>query len=138
MVQLSNMVQDGYPDRGPAIVYEKSEEIFQSAAQMLSELIGDMTKSVQIHHDPDWQQFPEAGESLRQASGEEHCFALATVADHKTWAIGAAPGWKTRESAVKLALCVAIAVGTGGDMYDALKESYPAFHRMLSVMATQS
>jgi len=130
MLNLSNdfLVQEGLPESGPAIVYDKSEEIFQSAGKMLAELIGDLAKSVQIHHDPDWEQFPDAGEALRQTSGDEHCFALATVADYKTWAIGAAPGWKNRETAVKLALCVAIAVGT--DMYDALAESYPEFQRM--------
>jgi len=130
MLQLSNnfLVQESLPDSGPAIVYDKSEAIFNSAANILTDLIGDMAKSVQIHHDPDWQQFPDAGEALKQACGEEHCLALATVADYSTWAIGAAPGWKNRESTVKLALCVAIAVGT--DMYEALVESYPDFQRM--------
>lgn len=128
MLQLSFSEEDGLPDRGPAIVYDKSEEIFQSAANMLSDLLGDMAKSVQIHHDPDKQHFPEAEEALRQASGEEHCLALATVADYRVWAIGAAPGWKNRERAVKLALCVAIAVGT--DMYHTLVKTYPEFRAM--------
>lgn len=124
----SQLAQEGLSVEGPAIVYDKAETIFQSSTNMLSELVGDISTAVTIQHDADWQQFPDLGEALKQASGEEQCIAVAISAEHGKWAVGAASGWKGRESAVKLALCVAIAAGT--ERFESIASQYPEFQAM--------
>merc|ERR1719464_2023218 len=84
--------------------------------------------AVTIVHDADWQQFPEVGEALKQMSGEENCFAVATCPARGRWAIGVASGWKGRECATKLAISLALLADQ--PMRADLARSYPGFQQL--------
>lgn len=127
--QESSLVAQGLPLDGPALVWEKGNEVFSSAAHILGDLVGDITAEVQIVHDADWEQFPEVGQALMKQSGEEQCFAVAYAPQASTWAAGVANGWKGRESAAKLALSLALAAQDGSIMKTICK-NYPEFGQL--------
>jgi len=120
----SALVQQGLPLEGPAAVFEKGIDLFGSSTHLLSDIVGDIATEVTITHDADWEQFPDIGEAIKEATGEEQCFAVATSAG--TWAIGVANGWKGRESAAKLALALALA-SQNPESLGSLARTYPAF-----------
>lgn len=91
------------------MVYEKGPNIFSSAAFVLGDCVGDISTEVEIIHDADWTQYPDIGETIKAATGEDHCFAVAVCASQAKWGLGLASGWKGRESAAKLALAVSLA-----------------------------
>jgi len=104
----SAIVAQGLPNQAPVAVYQKGDDVFGSAAYILGELVGEITEEVQIIHDGDWEQFPEIGQAIKRASREEHCFAVAICPNRGAWGVGAASGWKTRESSSKLGLALAL------------------------------
>lgn len=122
----SALVQQGLPLEGPAAVYEKGVDVFGSSTHILSDIVGDVSTEVTITHDADWEQFPDIGEAIKTATGEEHCFAVATCPGNATWAIGVANGWKGRESAAKVALALALAA-QNPEIMGTLAANYPEF-----------
>lgn len=117
--------QDGLPSEGPCVTHEKQfGEIYRTGHYILEEVLGSVQDNVTFLHDPDWESMPELGEAIKQASGEEHCFCVATVPSRAVWAVGLAGGWKPRETAAKLALSLAL-VAQSGD--SALVRRYPDF-----------
>jgi len=112
----SPLLAQGLPQDAPAVVYVKGDTIFSSSTHILSDIVGNIAAEVQIIHDADWEQYPEIGEVVKAAVGEENCFAVAICASRATWGIGVANGWKGRESAAKLALSLAFASQDPGAM----------------------
>jgi len=108
------IVKGGPPVELPAVSYDKAITIFQSSTGILWEVLAAVggEEDVHFHHDPDWEQFPEVGEALKRANGEEDCFAVVECASLGKWAVGVASGKKGREAAGKLALALACAAGT--------------------------
>lgn len=104
----SRLLDMGFGPEAPTISYDKSLEIFRCAHNMLADLVGDVTSEVMFHHDPDWLEFPEVAAAMRAASAESNCFAVATCPNVRKWAVGIGGAWKTRETAAKLALCMAL------------------------------
>lgn len=124
----SQLVMQGLPSEAPVISFDKAQTIFSSSAHMLSELVGDIKTEVVFTHDTDWDQFPEVAEATKQAGCEENCLTIASCAGAGKWAVGLGSGWKGRESASRLALCVALTAGTP-KMAD-LGRSYPEFRQL--------
>lgn len=120
------LTQQGFPADGAAMVYEKGPNIFSSAAFVLGDCVGDIATEVEIIHDADWTQYPDIGETIKAATGEEHCFAVAVCASQAKWGLGLASGWKGRESAAKLALAVSMA-SDNPQLNGKLTRAYPEF-----------
>jgi len=126
------LVQEGLPETAPAILYDKSQSLFQSAHHVLSEVVEDVGEQVVITHDEDWQQFPGIGEQFKELSREENCFAIACSKEHGKWAAGFHSGKKGRESAAKLALAIAIAAGTEDEAKLIRNKDYPGIKKLFS------
>jgi len=99
----------GMPLEAPAVVHAKGQEVFSYASNMLWDLVGELEGQVEIVDDAEWQQFPEVIQAIREAGAEENCIAVAACSSQAKWGVGMAGGWKHREAAAKVALCVAIA-----------------------------
>jgi len=126
----STLVLNGLPKDGPAIKYEKGKTIFESSTHILREILGDITTQTQLIHDADWEQFPEIGPILKQATGEEDCFGVAYCPQRGVWGIGIATGWKPRENSCRLALALALAK-QDPSVASALSVNYPEFGKLL-------
>merc|ERR1719188_294134 len=124
------LTQQGFPPDGAAMVYEKGPNIFSSSAFVLGDIVGDISTEVEIVHDADWEQYPDIGQVVQQATGEEHCFAVAVCASQAKWGIGLASGHKGRENAAKLALAVSLASDNPA-VAGKLASSYPEFGAIL-------
>lgn len=122
----SSIVQQGMQPEAPAAVYDKNISAFSCSANILAEIVGDISTEVTITHDADWEHFPEVGAAVKEAAGIEDCFAIASAPSFGTWAIGVASGWKGRESAAKLSLSLALAAQNMPCM-TSLSYSYPDF-----------
>eukprot|EP00930_Biecheleria_cincta_P029812 TRINITY_DN20689_c0_g1_i1.p1 TRINITY_DN20689_c0_g1~~TRINITY_DN20689_c0_g1_i1.p1 ORF type:complete len:597 (-),score=134.48 TRINITY_DN20689_c0_g1_i1:144-1934(-) len=117
--------QDGLPSEGPCVSHDKQfGDLYRTGHYILEEVLGSVQDNVTFIHDPDWESMPELGDAIKQASGEEQCFCVAMVPSRAVWAVGAAGGWKPRETAAKLALSIAL-VAQSGD--SALVQRYPDF-----------
>jgi len=123
----SKLAEAGFPPDGPAASYDKTfGEAFRTAHHVLAELVGgDVSGSVQFTHDPDWAEFPEVGKALKDSGAEENCFCVATVPAAGKWAVGLANGWKNREAACKLSLCLALA--NDEETFSRICMGYPHF-----------
>lgn len=121
----SPLVQQGMPEDGPAIFFNKEQSVFQSASYILGDLVFE---GAEVEHDPDWKIYPGLGDQFKQATGEENCFAIAKARGR--WGAGFHAGKKGREAAAKLALAVALASGTPKEAE--LCGRYNDFARMLS------
>uniref|UniRef100_A0A7S1EWI5 Uncharacterized protein n=1 Tax=Noctiluca scintillans TaxID=2966 RepID=A0A7S1EWI5_NOCSC len=86
-------------------------ELQQSASLLLRELVED-TSHVTFHHDCSWDSFPSVGAALRSAGGKEESLCVAVCEKFDLWAVGLGSKWKTRQTAAKLSLCVAITLKT--------------------------
>lgn len=124
----SQLVLSGMPPDGPGVCHDKTfADHFRNSHHILQELVGDVRNTVAFHHDPDWTLFPDIGEMIGKAVGEDNCFCVVTCASLGRWALGIGNGWKTRESAGKLALAACIAVGLGMAALGPLSNQYPEF-----------
>jgi hypothetical protein len=124
-----NHCLQGYMPEAPAITFQKelNEEFFSQAAWILNSLTGNAI-GVEVRHDDDWSKFPDIASSLKANNLEEDSFALALCPDLTKWGIGLAGSWKNRESAAKLALCLAIASET--PYLQKTLNDYPCFKQM--------
>jgi len=114
----------GYPDSAPAVVHDKKDPLFSSASFIIGELIEDFATDVELVHDEDWEQFPQLGEALKAAIGEESGFAVAVHSNSGKWGVGAAHGKKGRESSAKVSLAVAMLQDDSAKM-NKLAKTYP-------------
>jgi len=106
----ASLVGEGFPARVPVVPYDKQKKVFQVGHTMLQDLIdADIGEEVTFEHDEELDKFPEVVEALNAATGEAVCFCIAKCAKLSKWAVGTAYGWKSRETAAKLALAIAIA-----------------------------
>mmetsp|Transcript_82330 Transcript_82330/g.233459 ORF Transcript_82330/g.233459 Transcript_82330/m.233459 type:complete len:196 (-) Transcript_82330:47-634(-) len=124
--EASSLTTEGFPPSAAVIAFGGKEfkGFFANAHHILQELIEDM-KQVVFHDDADWKIFPEVAKAVKRAGGEETCYCVATCAIHGLWAVGLADGWKARENAAKMAMAIALTMGT--DMVQALAMRYPEF-----------
>jgi len=122
----AQLVLDGLPAEGPCVYHEKpSADLYSTGAAILRDVLGEEAQAIEFIHDPDWEMFPEMAEAIKQAGGEENCYAVATVPSRGVWGVGVAGGWKPRENACKLALCLAIAAS--GDDRASIFRKFPDF-----------
>eukprot|EP00933_Yihiella_yeosuensis_P005887 TRINITY_DN110495_c0_g1_i1.p1 TRINITY_DN110495_c0_g1~~TRINITY_DN110495_c0_g1_i1.p1 ORF type:complete len:594 (+),score=133.46 TRINITY_DN110495_c0_g1_i1:89-1870(+) len=132
LTEESQLTQQGFPPEAPCMSYEKGDTAFSSATHILGDLVGDISTEVEIHHDPDWENFPEVAAAVKAASGEENCYGVATCPKEGKWAVGIGSGWKSRESSCKLALAYAIAVDKDTQTLDWISKTYPEFGDVLA------
>lgn len=125
--EKSTIPQQGFPNTAPVMVYEKGIDIFSSARNLMSDIAG--SEQIDLTHDDEWTVFPELGQALVQATGEEHCFAIACLPAWGVWGVGCGSGWKGREAAAKAALALAIA-GEDPSMVARAGNHYPEFIRL--------
>eukprot|EP00927_Polykrikos_kofoidii_P049762 TRINITY_DN43776_c0_g1_i1.p1 TRINITY_DN43776_c0_g1~~TRINITY_DN43776_c0_g1_i1.p1 ORF type:complete len:621 (+),score=90.70 TRINITY_DN43776_c0_g1_i1:67-1863(+) len=109
---------------GPAVFHDKTKEIFSSSTYILGDLV-DYTTEVTFTDDPEWKQFPEIGEALTDLGAEENCYLIAVCPSKGKWAVGAAYSWKNRQSAVRIALALALIKDSG--KVDEMFRNYPDF-----------
>ncbi|CAK0834685.1 unnamed protein product [Prorocentrum cordatum] len=109
LAEPSTVTAEGYPPEAPAVMHSKEfGALFNASHAMLTELVGNVAGHVKLTHDPDWTLFPEIARAAKAAGCEETCICIATCPDHSVWAVGLGAGWRTREAAAKVALCVAL------------------------------
>merc|ERR1712232_688782 len=94
-------------------LYEKANDVFQSAHWILSELIEEVKEDVEFTDDPEHDKFPEVDQACKNAGFEQGCYCVAMCPKFMKYGVGLAHGWKDREKAAKLALALTIASGTG-------------------------
>jgi len=92
-----------------AIAHCKNSALQGAAHNLLCDLVGDISSEIQIHDDPGWCIFPEVVAAVKQAGAPEECFCVGVCSKYSTWVVALGGRWKQRESAAKLALCLAIA-----------------------------
>eukprot|EP00435_Cladocopium_sp_Y103_P045254 s2196_g12.t4 len=132
LTQESQLTTQGFPPEAPAIEHDKSMTVFSSAHSVLSEVVGDISSEVEIHHDTEWDIFPEIGEAIQRAGGEELCFSVVTCPNHGKWAVGIAAGKKGREVAGKLALAFALLVDRDPADLENFCKNYAEFRAVLA------
>jgi len=122
----AQFVQQGFPELGPALSYNSAlQGLLSSSQAILRDLAGESADAVVLIHDPSWAEFPEVGEALKQAGGDEECMCIAQSADPALWALGLGNKWKNREQAARLALSLALAAST--DMLANIESVHPDF-----------
>lgn len=103
-------------------------ELSMSASGGLAELLGEeAAREVELIHDADWIIFPEIGEAVKAAGGEEHSMCVAIAPESGIWAVAVAAKKKNRETAAKAALICALAAEVEADVYDAFAAKWEAF-----------
>lgn len=132
LTQESQLTSQGFPPEAPAIAHDKSMTVFRSAHSILCEVVGDISTEVEMHHDTEWDIFPEIGEAIQRAGGEELCFSVVTCPNHGKWAVGIAAGKKGREVAGKLALAFSLLVDREPADLEIFCKNYPEFRAMLA------
>lgn len=120
----SHFVQAGFDADGAAIMYNKKDAIFGKAHDILLQVVGNRS-SIQCEHDEKWAKFPGIGEQFKKETGEENAFAVATSTEHDKWGVGFHYGQQGREESAKLALAIAIALGT--EMENRIGALFPDF-----------
>ena len=126
----SHFVQAGFAGEGPAILYNKRDDILSQAQDILDKA---GCCKVEVEHDEKWEKFPGIGEAFKKDTGEENVFAIATSSEHGKWAAGFHYGRKGRELAAKLALAVAIV--SGSDLENRVGQLFPDFAIILDEAA---
>jgi len=125
----STITELGFAPDAPACTHSKAfQEVYSSAHHVIHSLTDGAP--LEFHHDTDYDVFPEVIDALKRAGVEENCFCVASCPPLGKWAVGLGSGWKTRESAGKLALAVSIA-----EVSTKLEETvgfYPDFGSLLA------
>jgi hypothetical protein len=103
-----SLVASGGPSEVPAIEYDKTVDVFQSASNILSEVIPEFKDSCSFEFDGDWNIYPEVGEAWKVVGKDDTCYMVAQCPEMNKWAVGLAGGTKNAEKAAKLALAVAV------------------------------
>lgn len=108
-VACRTIFQRGFPLEGPAISFVKGNVLLGSGWDILNALD---PISVTIQDDEEWFHFPEIGVAYQKMTAIENHFAVAFSTQFSKWGVGFGNGKKTRESASRLALAVAIISGS--------------------------
>mmetsp|Transcript_27426 Transcript_27426/g.50394 ORF Transcript_27426/g.50394 Transcript_27426/m.50394 type:complete len:658 (-) Transcript_27426:168-2141(-) len=120
----AQLVEQGYPEIAPALMHDPSlQALLSQASGMLADMVADVSEDVTLSDDGDWVTFPEIGEVLKEVGFEEKSLCIAACSSQCRWAVGMAGKWKQRETAAKLALCVALAADHPEE--EKLREQYP-------------
>lgn len=107
--EYTGLAQEKLAHVGPVLVFDKGISVYSYGSGILSSLVLEPKEDVSYTHDNDWSKFPEIYEGLKSKGVKESVYCVAKCPIMGKWAVGIANGWKGRETAAKLALCVAIA-----------------------------
>lgn len=103
-------------------------ELSSNASHLLLELLEndeEAMRQIDYVHDADWEHFPEIGQAVKAAGGEEFGLCLAILAD--VWAVAVASKKKARETAARTAVCLALLTEADDATFGRLKSKWPAF-----------
>lgn len=121
-------MQMGMPELGPAVCHRAEiQPLMSDSANILASLGVEAGEAVTLTDDPDWTIYPEVGDAIKQAGGEENSYCIAECPDRAIWAVGAAAGWKRREQCARLAMALALAANA--EDCTSLGSSHPDFVR---------
>lgn len=105
-----------------------STSLINKSGEILNMLLGEeMAEDIELIHDPEWQDFPEIGQALLDAGGEERSLCLAILPGSSIWAVGVFGKWKVREPTARLAFCVAVAAEADADAFAEVAGTWPEF-----------
>lgn len=125
MLADSSITASGMPPDAPVIAHDKTfQDTFSCAHNILWDFLGDQHEPT-FEHDADCDQFPEVAQAVQQAGCEPNCQVICSAPTLGKWAVGQGGGWKTRETAGKLAL--AVAIGVGHERFEEICQTYPQF-----------
>lgn len=128
----AQFVADGMDENGAAIYFDsRLSTVTCSTSYILSDLVDDVATDVTITHDADWEEFPEVGEALVEAGGEQNAMCVAFCPTAGAWGVGIGGKWQKRENIAKLALCVSLV--DKSEKADAIFQQHPEFADFCSV-----
>lgn len=107
----SQFVQAGFANEGTALLHNNKFQVFTKGWEILQQVVQN-PGSIQIEHDDNWNKFPGIGEAFKKETGQEQYYCIATSSEHSKWGAGFAYGYQGREDAARLALAVAIILGS--------------------------
>jgi len=104
-------------------------KLLSNARKILATLLEseEEADAVELVHDAEWKEFPELGEAIKAAGGEEVSICLAICPGRNSWAVGVAGKTKVREPAARLALCAALAPEAPTEVFAELAAQWPEF-----------
>lgn len=105
----ASLVAEDWHEYGSAVYLDsRLGHLTSSVSYLLKDLLEDPSSEVVITHDQEWDQFPEIGEALQQAGGEERAMCVAYCEPLGFWGVGLGGKIKQRENMARLALCVSL------------------------------
>ena len=122
----SKLVQEGYSRDGLAVLLEDMHhELYIAVEAILSDILPNAADDVTVVDDSTWHLHPEVGAAIQEAEAPELRYTLALCQSMRLWGVGLCRGWRDREAAASLALCVAIVLTS--DRYEQLTQRYLVF-----------
>ncbi|CAK9104043.1 C3H1-type domain-containing protein [Durusdinium trenchii] len=88
----------------------KGRGVLNSADGVLQHVLGDEVKELKFIDDADWKELPAVGTALQKAMDKEECFTAVICPTRSIWAVGVGMRGKSRWTAAKLALVLAVAL----------------------------
>lgn len=130
LIQLegtSQLVKDGMPSHGYAIMYNKNlKDMFSYSSQILQMMVDAF--AVDFIDDYDCTTMPDISRVLVQAGIGDDAYTVATCKAKRLWAVGLGASTKTRKNAAKLAL--ALGVGQADHRIVEASEHYEEFCKL--------
>lgn len=126
--ELPIMQQHMLPTEVLALSASGPRDLLQDSQEILTALLGeDEAQEVELLDDPEWKEYPEIGEALKEAGGDETSLCLAISPMRSIWAVGVAGKGKVREPVARLALCVALAADADPETFGEWAAKSPPF-----------
>lgn len=121
-----HFVQMGMPELAPTVFHHPGIQTLLSSGQhILADLGMETAEAIMLTHDADWVVYPEVGEAIKAAGGQEQPYCIAECSAKAIWAVGAGSKWKSREQAARLAMCIALAANI--EDFEAIAKAQPEF-----------
>lgn len=124
--------EESLPGMAPALGQNTPgvQGILSASRDILAAFAGEDAEHVELRHDTDWDVYPEVGNALKNAGGEEQSLCLAINPARGMWAVGTAGKWRVRENVARLALCVALAFDDADDQLETIVSKWPDFGKV--------
>eukprot|EP00928_Gymnodinium_smaydae_P009376 TRINITY_DN13500_c0_g2_i2.p1 TRINITY_DN13500_c0_g2~~TRINITY_DN13500_c0_g2_i2.p1 ORF type:complete len:569 (-),score=110.75 TRINITY_DN13500_c0_g2_i2:165-1871(-) len=124
VAENSQLSESGYAPQGPLVRTSQavtSTGLLGSAQNILKDLLAveNLDEEVEIHHDGNWETFPEIGEAIKAAVKEEFSICVALCPSSGLWGVGGSGKPKQRENSARLALCAALSLDADPSCLDA-------------------
>lgn len=108
---------DGLPLEGLALWLQptaansrRTTSLSNQADQILSSILADEVKELQLVDDADWKNLPAVGAALKRRTQTEECMTVAISPTRSLWAVGVGMKGRQRWLAAKLAMAASVAL----------------------------